>query len=244
MQQHAHPSPLQVFLHLPGATTPHGSEPSKAPRLTFLAGVAVSVTAALVSTGALAAGATRAATKAIGAAGSCRGAHLRPNAHNARTVDAATLCLINRLRREHGLRPLRANRALSVVAASQAKSMVRGDYFADDRPSGRTPMSLVAVTRYRPHTARIAVGENIAWGTGVDTTPVRIVAAWLASRPHREVILDAEYRDAGVSATPMVPAVLHPRGRGATYVIELGTRLARLTPALPRSTGGQARADR
>jgi uncharacterized protein YkwD len=191
------------------------------------------VTAAtLVATGALAAG-TAARAKPVTARtatthASCRGAHLRPSARNARAVEAATLCLVNRLRREHGLRALRANRALRIVAASQAKSMVLGDYFADDRPSGRTPMSLVAVTRYRRPTARIAVGENIAWGTGSDTTPARIVATWLASPPHREVMLSPEYRDAGISVTPAVPAVLHPHGDGATYVIELGARLARL----------------
>lgn len=56
----------------------------------------------------------------------------------------------------------------------------------------------------------------------------RIVATWLASPPHREVMLSPEYRDAGVSVALAVPAVLHPRGRGATYVIELGARLARL----------------
>jgi uncharacterized protein YkwD len=193
--------------------------------------VPAAIAATLVATGAIAAG-TAARTKPDTARtaathASCRGAHLLPSARNARAVDAATLCLINRLRREHGLRPLRANRALSIVAASQAKSMVLGDYFADDRPSGRTPMSLVAVTRYRRPTARIAVGENIAWGTGSETTPARIVAAWLASPPHREVMLSAGYRDAGVSVTPAVPAVLHPHGRGATYVIELGARLAR-----------------
>jgi uncharacterized protein YkwD len=191
------------------------------------------VTAAtLVATGALAAGTAARTTPVTARAptthASCRGAHLRPNGRDARAVDAATLCLINRLRIEHGLRPLRANRALGVVAASQAASMVRGDYFADQRPSGSTPMSLVAVTRYRRPAARVAVGENIAWGTGRDTTPARIVAAWLASPPHREVMLGAEYRDAGVSVTPAVPAILHARGRGATYVIELGARLARL----------------
>jgi uncharacterized protein YkwD len=214
----------------------------------LLACAAILGAAALASAATLAASggheATAASAKRTAAHASCRGAHLRPNARNARAVDAATLCLINRLRRRHGLRALRANRALSVVAASQAKSMVRGDYFADDRPSGRTPMSLVAVTHYRPSTARIAVGENIAWGTGIDTTPARIVAAWLTSPPHREVMLDAEYRDAGISATPMVPAVVRPQGRGATYVIELGTHLARLAPDPRKRAGSRARADR
>jgi uncharacterized protein YkwD len=197
-----------------------------------LACAMVVTAAALASTGALAARAsgkaTAATAKLTAAHASCHGANLRPSARNTRAVEAATLCLINRLRLDHDVRALRANRALSLVATSQATNMLRGNYFADDRPSGRTPMSLVAVTRYRPRAAHVAVGENIAWGTGGDTTPARIVAAWLASPPHREVMLSPGYRDVGVSVTPAVPAVLHPHGRGATYVIELGARLARL----------------
>ncbi len=102
--------------------------------------------------------------------------------------------------------------------------MVRRDYFADVSPSGPTLMSLVAVTRYPAHAAEFAVGQNIAWGTGSYTTPAHIVEEWLASPPHREIMLSREYRDAGVAATPAVPAVLHPSGRGATYVIEFGAR--------------------
>ena len=154
----------------------------------------------------------------------CAGANLYPSAANVRVVDAATLCLVNRLRSAYGLRPLRANRALSHVAASQVTSMVRLDYFADVGPSGQTPLSLVAVTGYALHAAQFAVGENIAWGTGSYTTPAHIVAEWMASPPHREVMLNAEYRNAGVAVTPAVPAVLYAPGHGATYAIELGVR--------------------
>ena len=110
------------------------------------------------------------------------------------------------------------------MAASQVTSMVRWNYFADVRPSGQTPMSLVAVTRYPAHAAQFAVGQNIAWGTGSYTTPAHIVAEWMASPPHREIMLSGEYRDAGVAATPAVPAVLDARGSGATYAIEFGAR--------------------
>jgi uncharacterized protein YkwD len=154
----------------------------------------------------------------------CAGANLHPSAANIRAVDAATLCVVNRLRSAYGLHPLRANRALSHVAASQVTSMVRRDYFADVGPSGQTPLSLVAVTAYALHAAEFAVGENIAWGTGSYTTPAHIVAEWMNSPPHREVMLSAEYRNAGVAVTPAVPAVLYAPGRGATYAIELGVR--------------------
>lgn len=209
MQQHAHPPVLQVFLHLAEATNRRQSK------------LAASLVVAMLScAGALLAGTALGATTSA----PCRGANLHPGAANVRAVDAATLCLVNQVRRAHGLRTLRANGALGHVAAGQVAGMVRWDYFADVSPSGQTPLSLVAVTRYPAHAAEFAVGENLAWGTGSDTTPAHIVAGWLASSPHREIMLSDEYRDAGVAVTPAVPAILQPDGRGATYAIEFGAR--------------------
>ena len=110
------------------------------------------------------------------------------------------------------------------MAASQVTHMVHADYFADDRPTGQTPLSLVAVTRYPAHAADFTVGQNIAWGTGSYTTPAHIVAEWMASPPHREIMLAGEFRDAGVAVTPAVPTVLQASRRGATYAIEFGVR--------------------
>jgi uncharacterized protein YkwD len=162
--------------------------------------------------------------RAASAGSPCPGENLLPTVANVRTVDAATLCLVNRLRKGHGLRSLRANRELRRVAASQVVAMVRRDYFSDVRPTGQTPLSLVAITRYPAHAAEFAVGQNIAWGTGSDTTPAHIVQEWLASPPHREIMLSGEYRDAGVAVTPAVPTILGAGGRGATYAIEFGVR--------------------
>jgi uncharacterized protein YkwD len=176
--------------------------------------------ALLACAGVLTAGTATAAT----ASPPCRGANTRPSAANIRAVDAATLCVVNQVRVARGLRPLRANRELGRVAASQVTNMVRTDYFADDRPTGQTPLSLVAVTRYPAHATEFVVGQNLAWGTYSFTTPAHIVAEWMASPPHREIMLSGEYRDAGVAVTPAVPAVLHPDGPGATYAIEFGAR--------------------
>jgi uncharacterized protein YkwD len=209
MQQHGHPPVLQVLLHLRGPTTSRGSKQGAALAAALLACV-----------GALIADTATAATTPP----PCPGASLHPSPVNIRAVDAATLCVVNQVRGARGLRPLRANRALGHVAAGQVTSMVRGDYFADVRPSGQTPLSLVAVTRYPAHAVQFAVGQNIAWGTDSFTTPTHIVAEWMASPPHREIMLSGEYRDAGVAVLPAVPAVLHPNGPGATYVIEFGAR--------------------
>jgi uncharacterized protein YkwD len=154
----------------------------------------------------------------------CPGANLRPGFRNAAAVDAATLCLIDAIRAAHQLQPLRINGELGAVAASQVRTMVRVDYFADDRPSGQTPLSLIGVTRYPAHSAAIAVGQNIAWGTLADATPAHIVAEWMASRPHRAVILTGEYRDAGVAVVPRLPGVLRVGSSGATYAVEFADR--------------------
>jgi uncharacterized protein YkwD len=162
--------------------------------------------------------------RASAAASSCSGATLRPTGTDDATVDAATLCLVNGVRASYRLHPLRANRQLAKVATSQVATMIRWDYFADVRPTGQTPMSLVGVTRYPAHSAGFAVGQNIAWGTSSFASPEHIVAEWMASPPHRAIILTAAYRDAGVAVTPAVPGVVRAGQSGGTYAMEFGVR--------------------
>jgi uncharacterized protein YkwD len=74
--------------------------------------------------------------RARAAAATCPGADVAPTGHNASLVDAATLCLMNQLRRARGMHPLHANRVLASIASGQARDMVRGHYFADQSFSG------------------------------------------------------------------------------------------------------------
>jgi uncharacterized protein YkwD len=154
----------------------------------------------------------------------CAGAGLLPTSRNTAAIDAATLCLINRARAAHHVPALRSNGDLGAVAASQVAAMVRWNYFADVRPTGQTPLALVFTTHYPANTTGVSVGQNIAWGTGHYATPARVVAAWMASPPHRRVMLEGGYRDAGVAVTPHVPSVLTRGHYGATYAIEFGVR--------------------
>jgi uncharacterized protein YkwD len=178
------------------------------------------VVIALACAGPEAVGASTART----AAASCAGAGLHPTAANRPAVDAAVLCLVDRLRAARHEPALRANHELGSVASGQVASMVRFDYFSDVRPSGQTPMALVYATRYPAHAAAVTVGQNIAWGTGRSATPLRIIAAWMASPPHRELILSGEFRDAGVAVSPRTPRVLRAPPHGAVYAIEFARR--------------------
>lgn len=172
--------------------------------------------------------APRASARAIAPAKSrpCPGANLTPTAANAVAVDAATLCLINNLRAAYRLGPVRANRELQSVATAQVDDMVGWDYFADNRPPEQTPASLIEATHYPAHSARLSTGQNIGWGTGPYATPAQMVTAWMASPPHREIILLSEYREAGVGVAPAVPSVLAQSQSlpGATYAIEFAFR--------------------
>jgi uncharacterized protein YkwD len=182
------------------------------------------VVALLCAWGALTCSVAAAAPRAHAAASTCAGATLQPTAGDGDAVDVATLCLVNAVRAANHLHPLRSNGQLGKVATSQVATMIRWDYFADVRPTGQTPMSLVGVTRYPAHTAGFAVGQNIAWGTAAFASPEHIVDEWMASPPHRAIILTATYRDAGVAVTPALPGVVRAGQSGATYAMEFGVR--------------------
>ncbi|HEY3960256.1 MAG TPA: CAP domain-containing protein [Solirubrobacteraceae bacterium] len=153
----------------------------------------------------------------------CAGSNLIPTTTDAEAIDAATLCLINNLRAAYSLGAVRVNRELQDVATTQVDDMVGWNYFADDRPPAQTPASLIASTRYTARTANISTGQNIGWGTGPYATPAQMVAAWMASPPHREIILIGEYTAAGVGVAPAVPSVLEQALPGATYAIEFAS---------------------
>jgi uncharacterized protein YkwD len=168
--------------------------------------------------------ATAPALAAGGAAACSAATGAEPTPSNREADEVATLCLINRIRAAHHLPALRDNRQLASVADSQVTSMVARDWFSDVRPGGITPLALVGSTSYPARAATIAVGQNIAWGTGSFSTPAHIVSEWMASPPHRAIILTRQYRDAGVSIEPAVPGVLHAGHAGATYAMEFGRR--------------------
>jgi uncharacterized protein YkwD len=96
---------------------------------------------------------------------------------------------INRVRTARGVPPLRVGIRLRLAARSHSRAMARsgafthGNWYRRLRSFGvRSPM----------------VGENIAWGVGSDGTAAGIVAAWLASPPHRETLLTRGFRRVGI----------------------------------------------
>jgi uncharacterized protein YkwD len=134
-------------------------------------------------------------------------------------VRVAVRCLVNDTRARHGLAPLRPSAALNRAAEAHCADMVARHYFEHIDPEGRSVADRARQTGYRSGAPDWSLGEDIGWGTGSESTPAAMVRAWMASPPHRRVILDRGFRDIGVGVAFGVPPDL---GGGATYAIDLG----------------------
>jgi uncharacterized protein YkwD len=130
------------------------------------------------------------------------------------------VCVLNHERAHRNLPVLRVNGQLERAAEGHATDMVRRSYFSHVSPGGATMVDRLR-GGYVSAGRRWAVGETLAWGTGSRATPDDIVAAWLASPPHRRVVLGARYRDVGVGVAWGLPFA---DTAGATYAAELGAR--------------------
>jgi len=153
----------------------------------------------------------------------CQNATAMPSESNLALIRAATLCLINRERANHGEPALRADTQLQSAAQGHTDSMVKGDYFAHIGPSGDTPLQRMTAADYI-YSEHIGyeVGENIAWGTLQLSTPSAVVAAWMASAGHRANILNARFRDTGIGVAAHVPASLAQGQAGGIYTQDFG----------------------
>jgi uncharacterized protein YkwD len=156
------------------------------------------------------------------AAAPCVDTNLVPTRANASRVEAATLCLINVQRRNHGEHALRANADLARSAAAHSEDMVDENYFNHVSPAGETPLARIKASSYLPRRSAYLVGENIALGTMQLSTPSAIVASWMKSADHRANILNEDFRDSGIGVIAQAPSKYSGGQRGATYTQQFG----------------------
>jgi uncharacterized protein YkwD len=128
---------------------------------------------------------------------------------------------VNATRARYGLPALRRNARLEAAARRHSTDMVKRRYFEHVSPTGATVADRVKSTGYLSGVRSWALGEDIGWGTGPLASPRAIVQSWMNSPPHRAVILNRTYREAGVGVTRGVP-VDGVGGTGATFVLDVG----------------------
>jgi uncharacterized protein YkwD len=154
------------------------------------------------------------------AAKTCAHARTTPG-EDARAAYEATLCLLNRERAAHGLRPLRESDPLDRAASGHSKDMVRRRFFDHTAPGNVSFIERIRRARYSPR-GSWAVAENIAWGSGQLAQPLHIVQSWMRSPGHRANILDGRFRSIGIGVARGVPVAAS--SGGATYTTDFGSR--------------------
>jgi hypothetical protein len=148
----------------------------------------------------------------------CRGMNTRSEALGPRRTSNVIKCLVD------GVRPraLRTNRKLVRTASNHGRRMVEARFFshADPRTGARVSQRAKSSGYLQGARRGWALGENLAWGRGVASTPASLVRAWLNSPGHRRNIMDRRWRETGVSATLGTPE----GASGVTVVQVFGRR--------------------
>ena len=141
------------------------------------------------------------ALAALGVAAAGAGAAAKP----ARTLAAAdrlegqVLVELNRIRRQHGLVPLRVSRPLSSAADVQSRSMATYGFFDHDSRDGSEFWQRVRRFYGQGGYETWSVGENLLWSSGRLSAPTAL-QLWMHSPGHRRNILTARWREIGLSA--------------------------------------------
>ena len=124
------------------------------------------------------------------------------------TVRRQLLDRVNEARRRHRLGPLHLNGALNSAAQTYAETMMREGFYGHVSPQGDTVLDRVEASGYEPQ----LTGENLASGP---QTTTQAMDGWMASKGHRENILDPRYRDVGFGVS-----VLESNGNLSTLWVQ------------------------
>ena len=154
----------------------------------------------------------------------CQRAHTKPWKLSRKQARKTMVCLINRTREDHGLRPVARNRRLQKAAQRHNRAMHGTGCFSHACPGEEDLSTRLREVGYLGGDLRRWVyAENLAWGTGYGGEPASILDAWMHSAGHRHTILTAELRDIGVGFHVGTPA--SKRARGAIFTTDFGHRV-------------------
>ena len=141
----------------------------------------------------------------------------------AAAAAASTVCLINAVRADQGLRPLRWSPKLAVAAALHSQDMADHLYFSHTSRDGRGPLDRIRASGYLRRAGAWTVGECLGAGFEGASTPLATVTAWLKSPAHRVIVLGREFRQVGIGIAT-ADRGLDLGGRGAVFTADFGRR--------------------
>jgi uncharacterized protein YkwD len=148
------------------------------------------------------------------------------------SLEAAVVREMNKARVAAGLRPLRSSPSLRTAARGHSRSMLEYGFFGHDSVDG-TAFSDRIRRYYSSRGWRMwSVGETLLASPSGVVDARGIVAAWLESSTHREIIMDPTWRDAGIGAL-YAPAAPNEYGGAQTIVVtaDFGLREGKIAPS-------------
>lgn len=111
-----------------------------------------------------------------------------------RTMEWKMLVLLNRDRKDNGLKKLRMQEDLRMVARKHSRDMARKDYFEHENVLGQTPFDRLEQARVTD----VIAGENLAKIRGYDIPVQRAQIGLMNSPGHRANILNEGYNCVGI----------------------------------------------
>jgi uncharacterized protein YkwD len=113
----------------------------------------------------------------------------------ATSAERRAFDLVNAERQAGGAAPLIWDAELCLMARLHSENMARQDFFAHTSPDGAGMTTRAQAVGIRGWSE---MGENIAYNQGFDDPAAFAVARWMQSAKHRENILNADFRYAGL----------------------------------------------
>jgi uncharacterized protein YkwD len=114
-------------------------------------------------------------------------------------LESQVLVELNKIRRQHGLAPVRLSRQLSAAADAHSRAMGTFGFFDHNSRDGSEFWKRVQ-RFYSPEGYQSwSVGENLLWSSGHLSADAAL-ELWMESPGHRKNILTARWREIGLSA--------------------------------------------
>jgi uncharacterized protein YkwD len=153
----------------------------------------------------------------------CRHAHSSPKRVSTKKAQRAVFCLLNNARQRHGLHKLDRNDELHRASKIHTGYMRRHGCFEHQCPGEASIDGRLHRVHYLKKGLRAwRYGENIGYGIRRWASPKAMVKAWMHSPPHRDNILNPDFRDLGIGIKWGTPG--HDHARGGIYTTDFGLR--------------------
>jgi len=153
------------------------------------------------------------------------GALAAPAAHSSKagshvalsSLESGVLAELNQIRVQHGLQPVKISARLTASAAQHSKEMGADGYFEHNSNDGTAFWKRIGHWYGSNGFGYWSVGENLLWSSP-QVDPAGAMQLWMNSPEHRANILNARWREIGISAMHFASAPGTYKGLEVTII--------------------------